>query len=152
MSATTWHDILFSAFVSSLVAAAVYFFVLRQRNTQSNSSRHYQTSTTSEKKERVSTRTPRRSDCGLLGPLTTSESKPARLRRSDCGLLGPLISADKDTKRLLNRLKQAAELHDEKLIKQPPPAEDCPICMLLLPSLDTGHEYKSCCGKLLCRG
>ena len=48
--------------------------------------------------------------------------------------------------------KRAAELHDEKLFKQPPPAEDCDICMLLLPSLDTGSKYKGCCGKRICSG
>ena len=48
--------------------------------------------------------------------------------------------------------KRAAELHDEKLFKQPPPAEDCPICMLLLPSLITGSKYRSCCGKRICSG
>jgi TPR repeat protein len=48
--------------------------------------------------------------------------------------------------------KRAAELHDEKLFKLPPPAEDCPICMLPLPFLHTGSKYKSCCGKLICSG
>ena len=48
--------------------------------------------------------------------------------------------------------KKEAELHDETLFKQPPPAEDCPICMLLLPSLHTGYKYKTCCGKDVCSG
>ena len=48
--------------------------------------------------------------------------------------------------------KRAAELHDEKLFKQPPPAEDCPICMLRLPSLDTGKKYEACCRKMICSG
>ena len=48
--------------------------------------------------------------------------------------------------------KRAAELHDEELFKKPPPAEDCPICMLLLPSLYTGYKYKGCCGKRICSG
>ena len=48
--------------------------------------------------------------------------------------------------------KRAAELHDEKLFKQPPPNEDCPICMLILPSLDTGSKYRVCCGKRICNG
>ena len=52
----------------------------------------------------------------------------------------------------IERERRAAELHDEKLFKQPPPAEDCPICMLLLPSLDTGSKYKGCCGKTICSG
>ena len=49
--------------------------------------------------------------------------------------------------------KRATELHDEKLFKQPPPKGDCPICMLLLPSLHrTGSKYRSCCGKRICSG
>ena len=38
----------------------------------------------------------------------------------------------------LEREQRAAELHDKKLFKQPPPNKDCPICMLPLPSLYTG--------------
>ena len=48
--------------------------------------------------------------------------------------------------------KRAAELHDEKLFKQPPLKEDCDICMLLLPSLYTGSKYRGCCGKIICSG
>jgi hypothetical protein len=48
--------------------------------------------------------------------------------------------------------KRAAELYDEKLFKQPPPAEDCPICILPLPPLHTGFKYRSCCGKRICSG
>ena len=52
----------------------------------------------------------------------------------------------------LERKKRAAELHDEALFKQPPPNEDCPICMMHIPSLYTGSKYKSCCGKMICSG
>jgi len=50
--------------------------------------------------------------------------------------------------------EQAAKLHDEKLFKQPPPQlhEDCPICFIRLPTLDTGSRYKTCCGKVICSG
>jgi len=48
--------------------------------------------------------------------------------------------------------KRAAELHDEKLFKQPPPKEDCPICLLLIPTFRTGGKYMSCCGKTICTG
>ena len=48
--------------------------------------------------------------------------------------------------------EHAAKLHDEKLFKQPPPLEDCPICMIQLPTLDTGRTYNSCCGKTICSG
>ena len=48
--------------------------------------------------------------------------------------------------------KRAAELHDELLFKQPPPNDDCPICMIRLPLLDSGSEYQSCCGKVICSG
>ena len=49
--------------------------------------------------------------------------------------------------------ERAAELHDEKLFKQPPQLEeDCPICMIRLPYLGTGRMYMSCCGKVICCG
>ena len=48
--------------------------------------------------------------------------------------------------------RRAAELYDEQLFKQPPLKKDCPICMLPLPSLDTGSKYYSCCGKKVCSG
>ena len=49
--------------------------------------------------------------------------------------------------------ERAAELHDIELFKQPPPQEeDCPICFILLPSLESGRRYKSCCGKVICCG
>lgn len=49
-------------------------------------------------------------------------------------------------------LKRAAELHDIELFKQPPPTEDCPICMLRLPSMDSGRRYMACCGQEICGG
>ena len=49
--------------------------------------------------------------------------------------------------------KRAAELHDMELFKQPPSQhEDCPICFLRLPYLNTGWRYMSCCGKVICSG
>ena len=48
--------------------------------------------------------------------------------------------------------RRVAEMHDEDLFKQPPRREDCPICFLRLPTLDTGRRYKSCCGKKICSG
>ena len=49
--------------------------------------------------------------------------------------------------------KRAAELQDEALFKQPPPQlEDCPICFLRLPTLETGWRYQVCCGKTICSG
>ena len=48
--------------------------------------------------------------------------------------------------------ERAAELHDEKLFKLPPPLEDSPICFLRLPSLGSGKRYQTCCGKVICSG
>jgi len=48
--------------------------------------------------------------------------------------------------------KRAKEIHEEKLFEQPPPMEDCPICMQRLPSLLTGKVYMNCCGKVICSG
>jgi len=55
-------------------------------------------------------------------------------------------------KKQCERLRQVTELHNEKLFEQPPPKEDCPICIIRLPTLVTGRRYMSCCGKLLCSG
>lgn len=48
--------------------------------------------------------------------------------------------------------KRAAELYDEKLFKDPPPRQECPIC--LIPQTgDNGTEiFQSCCGKVICNG
>ena len=51
--------------------------------------------------------------------------------------------------------KRAKELYVEKLFEQPPmddDDEDCPICMIRLPSLESGSVYMNCCGKVICRG
>ena len=48
--------------------------------------------------------------------------------------------------------RRVAELHDEQLFKQPPPLEDCPICMIRIPELNTAQTYMPCCGKLICSG
>ena len=48
--------------------------------------------------------------------------------------------------------KRLAELHDQKLFKQPPPLDDCSICFLRMPCVTQFQVYMSCCGKLLCRG
>ena len=48
--------------------------------------------------------------------------------------------------------RRVAEMHEEKLFKQPPVREDCPICFLVLPAIESGRRYYSCCGKLICSG
>ena len=48
--------------------------------------------------------------------------------------------------------RRVSELHDEELFKQPPPKDDCPICFIRLPSLQSGSKYMSCCGKTICSG
>ena len=35
--------------------------------------------------------------------------------------------------------ENAAKLHDEELFKQPPPLDDCPICFLRLPLMESGR-------------
>ena len=50
--------------------------------------------------------------------------------------------------------KRAVELFDEKLFQEPPPREECPICMLPPPLYDndTGMTFHTCCGKNVCDG
>jgi len=44
------------------------------------------------------------------------------------------------------------KISDEELFKQPPPPEDCPICFLRIPNLNSGWRYQLCCGKQICMG
>jgi len=52
---------------------------------------------------------------------------------------------------------KAAESDDE-LYKDPPPKEECPICLLPMPyavnfdSIVINKTYQACCGKLICKG
>jgi len=56
-------------------------------------------------------------------------------------------------KKLKKREKQALlKQHDEALFKQPPPNDECPICFLQFPTLETGSTYLSCCGRVICSG
>ena len=48
--------------------------------------------------------------------------------------------------------RRVAELYDEKLFKEPPPPEECPICMLPLPLAADQINFESCCGKSICCG
>ena len=48
--------------------------------------------------------------------------------------------------------RRVAEIYVQKLFKQPPPKEECPICYLPLPTMETGHKYMACCGKSYCSG
>ena len=41
---------------------------------------------------------------------------------------------------------------DKLLFKDPPPREECPICMLPLPLERTRTVLQTCCGKLICQG
>ena len=45
---------------------------------------------------------------------------------------------------------------DDPLFQDPPPKEDCPICMLPMPVnsgiCDVHTTYQSCCGKIICNG
>jgi len=46
-------------------------------------------------------------------------------------------------------------ISDDKLFQDPPPKEDCPICMLPMPFSNgsyVGKIFMSCCGKMLCIG
>ena len=48
--------------------------------------------------------------------------------------------------------QRAAELKDEALFKQPPPREECGVCLLTLPLSEREISYQMCCGKTICIG
>ena len=48
--------------------------------------------------------------------------------------------------------RRVAELYDNKLFKDHPPPEECPICLLLLPVDIKQSPFMTCCGKTICTG
>ena len=44
------------------------------------------------------------------------------------------------------------DISDGELFNQPLPKEDCPICLLRLPTLAKGSTYSECCGEMICSG
>ena len=71
-------------------------------------------------------------------------------RRRQCAAIRG--ASDEDLFKQIVRDRRAAELFDKELFKQPPPGDECPICMLTLPFDDTETTYFSCCGKVICNG
>jgi len=70
-----------------------------------------------------------------------------------CNAVCKKVHKKKHKKDCEEHIRLAAELHEEELFKQPPPAEkDCPICFVRLPTLDNGSKYMTCCGKVICSG
>ena len=47
--------------------------------------------------------------------------------------------------------RETDDVSDDELFKQPP-KEDCPICLLRVPTLPSGSMYYACCGKMICCG
>ena len=56
-----------------------------------------------------------------------------------------------------NENEKLSSISDDELFRDPPPREDCPICMLPMPHCSGAccgvrMTYQSCCGKLICEG
>ena len=51
-----------------------------------------------------------------------------------------------------HRKQHKDECEDVALFKDPPPNEDCPVCMLPLPLSADSRQLYTCCGKSICGG
>jgi len=58
--------------------------------------------------------------------------------------------------RVLSRIIEIKSDKNDKLFQEPPPKEDCSICMLPMPYAENINgvtsSYMHCCGKVICRG
>lgn len=74
--------------------------------------------------------------------------------RSECGLGASTRLLQQDF--LSDILNNMTISEGDKLFQDPPPREDCPICMLPMPYksglCDVNMVYHSCCGKVICTG
>jgi len=61
-----------------------------------------------------------------------------------------------DTEATTNEDLSRATISDEELFKDPPPKEECPICMQPVPFhpsiCNINYSYQACCGKVICSG
>lgn len=56
-------------------------------------------------------------------------------------------------RQLGNMERQLQQRDDEELFKQPPKADDCPICLQMLPNLfSNATRFMACCSKTVCSG
>ena len=88
--------------------------------------------------------------CKMVKYCNAACKKKHRLKHKKECEVHCIHAAERAAKLRDEELRFAAEKHDEELFKQPPPKEDCPICLITLPSFHTGVKYVSCCGKVIC--
>ena len=69
-----------------------------------------------------------------------------------CNAICKKVHKKKHKKECDEYVRLAGLKHDCELFKQPPPKEDCPLCLLRMPTLDSGSKYMTCCGKIICSG
>ena len=60
---------------------------------------------------------------------------------------GEVLQYDLSEDALAKAKERAAELRDVAIFKQPPPREECPICMLPLPLDMAQHKYNLAVGR-----
>ena len=66
------------------------------------------------------------------------------------------IRSSDDINDIARNILHKVSIADDNLFREPPPKEDCPICMLPMP-YENGicgvkKSYQSCCGKIVCYG
>jgi len=104
----------------------------------------------------------------LAAELRAGDNKS--LDKSISGGIGIISLSDEELTTLCNVIEQMVlfyeqrqkmlhvenNISDNELFREPPPKEDCPICMLPMPYAlgvcGVGKTYQSCCGKILCTG
>jgi hypothetical protein len=122
--------------------------------------------------KRASVSTSNNKECTSCEQKVDNHCKPSDSNSGDCnsdidtvaeGIARVYISNDDnnmgnstvDIDDIINEVESIA-ISDEKLFADPPPKEDCPICMLPMP-FATGicgvrTTYHPCCGKTICEG
>lgn len=104
------------------------------------------------KKKYTSEEVKRCDECNQELPKGRFSSKQWKLSKGPCcKSCVDKIEAEVDSK-LNALLAEDDSISDEDLFKEPPPKDDCPICLLRLPLDEVLCSYQACCGQLLCGG
>ena len=91
------------------------------------------------------------SDNREVQPLPPSPTPPSNTNAVDSNASNDGGRIDRLLESMSINDREMIPASDDDLFKQPP-TEDCPICFIRMPSLNTGRKYQVCCGKSICTG
>ena len=97
--------------------------------------------------------------CGSAGPMSQMPLAACAEGKGICISCAQMMDNCRDITRRMMQMSGIGGKKvsaDDPLFQDPPPKEDCPVCMLPIPVnsgvCDVYTTYQTCCGKIICSG